>query len=579
MIEINDVSYTYEDDPQPALSHIRLQVRPGEWLAVIGANGSGKSTLARMCNGLLVPDQGQVLVDGLDTAKPGEVFAARQKVAFVFQNPDNQFVATTVGDDVAFGPENLGLPPEEIGKRVEDALDAVDLREKMDKPPHLLSGGEKQRVAIAGALAMASRYLVLDEPTSMLDPALRASLLDTLSRLRREKGLALIYITNIMEEAVLADRILVLHEGRVVREGTPRQIFADGQWLRQYRLALPPAAAFASELARSGHPSLQGLLEAEEVASALDALRPSVFPRHPAGTAAGEAAGTPAGDWQIMAENVDYDYPEIGIGKTHALRRISFGIRAGELAAIIGRGGSGKSTLAALLAGLYQPSGGKLTVNGRQAEKHGVFPRVGLVFQYPEQQLFGETVFEEVSYGAKNFGAAPESLPGLVARALDTVGLDSSLLMDKSPFALSGGQKRRVCLAATLVTEPQILILDEPSAGLDEGGRQWLMQLLLQLHAQGKTVIWISHNMDEVAEFAERLLVLDQGRLVADGPPARVMAGEAALHRAGLRPPPLYHLAQALRDRGWPVAADCITLDRLKQEALFLLGGDPAVTG
>ena len=578
MIEIKDVSYTYEDDSQPALSNVSLQVQPGEWLAIIGANGSGKSTLARMCNGLLVPDQGQVLVDGLDTANPREIFAARQKVAFVFQNPDNQFVATTVGDDVAFGPENLGLPPAEIGKRVEEALDAVNLREKIDKPPHLLSGGEKQRVAIAGALAMASRYLVLDEPTSMLDPALRHSLLDTLSRLRREKGLALIYITNIMEEAVLADRILVLHQGRTIKEAAPRQIFADGQWLRQYRLALPPAAAFASELAQAGYVSLQGLLTVEEVALALNRLRPPVFPRRPWVTPKVESREKYE-HWQIVAQNVDYDYPETGLGRTQALRQVSFAIRPGELAAIIGRGGSGKSTLAALLAGLYQPDGGTLSVNGRQAEKHSVFPKVGLVFQYPEQQLFGETVFEEVSYGAKNFGAAPETLPALVEQALAMVGLDSRMFSDKSPFALSGGQKRRVCLAATLVTEPQILILDEPSAGLDEGGRLWLMQLLLQLHAKGKTVIWISHNMDEVAEFAQRLLVLDRGRLVADGPPARVLAEEAELRQAGLRPPPLYHLAQALRDLGWPVAAECITLERLKQEVLALLGGEPAVTG
>ncbi|MDO4581316.1 MAG: energy-coupling factor transporter ATPase [Bacillota bacterium] len=270
MIQIRGLTFSYEQAEEagknaPVLLDIDLDIEEGEWLAVIGANGSGKSTLARQLNGLLLPDSGTVTVDGMSTLDGELLPRIRERVAFVFQNPDNQLVASSVEEDIAFGPENLGLPREQIGERVERALDITGLQDKRFKPPHLLSGGEKQRVAIAGALAMASKYMVLDEPTSMLDPQLRADVLATLNRLHQELGMGVVYITNIMEEALLATRIAVLDAGRLLRVGTPAEIFADAEWLRRRQLNMPQIGQIAALLAARGYPRLAGVLRQREL--------------------------------------------------------------------------------------------------------------------------------------------------------------------------------------------------------------------------------------------------------------------------------------------------------------------------
>lgn len=252
MISLTDISFSYQVEGPLTLSALSLTVPPGQWLAVVGANGSGKSTLARCINGLLQPQQGSVVVDGYSTATEAELLSVRQRVAFVFQNPDNQLVATSVEDDVAFGPENLGLPRQEITERVERALEIVNLTQKRHLAPHLLSGGEKQRVALAGAIAMASRYLVLDEPTSMLDPLLCKQVLDCLQLLHREYGMGIVYVTNIMQEALLAERVLVLDKGRIVKDDSPAAVFADAAFLEQHGLALPAVSRISAALAEAG---------------------------------------------------------------------------------------------------------------------------------------------------------------------------------------------------------------------------------------------------------------------------------------------------------------------------------------
>ncbi|MCL1974802.1 MAG: energy-coupling factor transporter ATPase, partial [Firmicutes bacterium] len=263
MIQAEHLSFSYLPDGFYALKDINVEIPAGQWVAIIGANGSGKSTLARHFNGLLLPDEGRVLVDGLNTAVPEELFKVRQKVAFVFQNPDNQMVATSVEDDIAFGPENLGLPVEEIGRRLEESLVFTGLTEKRHQAPHLLSGGEKQRVAIAGALAMRSAYMVLDEPTSMLDPQLRLSVIATLRQLHKELGLTIIYITNIMEEALLAERVLVLEAGRLLKDSSPVNVFSDAAWLAERQLAKPPLCYISTVLAEEGYPELASCLTEE----------------------------------------------------------------------------------------------------------------------------------------------------------------------------------------------------------------------------------------------------------------------------------------------------------------------------
>jgi len=256
-----------------ALDHVNLQVCRGEFVAVLGMNGSGKSTLARHINALLLPREGRVLVDGMDTRDERNLWKIRDRVGMVFQNPDNQIVAALVEDDVAFGPENQGQPPEEIRRRVEEALAAVGMTAMRHREPHLLSGGQKQRVAIAGALAMRPACLVLDEPTAMLDPAGRAEVVEVVRRLNRELGMAVVWITHFMEEAALADRVVVMANGRVQMEGPPREVFQQAEKLRALRLDVPPAVAVADRLRAAGVPLPKGILTLDELVEALCQLR------------------------------------------------------------------------------------------------------------------------------------------------------------------------------------------------------------------------------------------------------------------------------------------------------------------
>lgn len=280
---------------------------------------------------------------------------------------------------------------------------------------------------------------------------------------------------------------------------------------------------------------------------------------------------------QIEVSNCSYIYQPGTINAHQALDQINIAIDAGELTAVIGHGGSGKSTLALLLAGLFAPSSGEIKIGDGRIPPEQLFRQVGLVFQYPEHQLFASSVFEEVAFGARNAGTAEDYLPVKVRQALETVGLDPDLYWHRSPFELSGGQKRRVCLASLLAIDPAIIILDEPTAGLDAAGRRWLKNLLRELHCQGKTVLWISHDMSEVAELAERVIVLERGRVIADGATASVFSCEEQLAAAGLEIPQSARLVRELKARGLAIPGEAVTVDGAFAEIAAYLGGDGSV--
>ena len=268
MIKVKDLHYTYPNSDKEILRGINVDILPGEWVAVIGVNGSGKSSFARCLNGLLTPSQGSVIVDELDTADAENLWQLRAKLAFMFQNPDNQFIGASVEEDIAFGPENLGFPREEISRCVEEALKVTKLEHLRNKPPHLLSGGEKQQVALATAVAMDADYMVLDEPTSMLNPAMRKQILDILQSMHK-KGTTLIYVTNIISEALLAQRVLVMANGRIIRDCTPKELLADSQFLLEQQLELPQICRIAALLADAGYEQLRGATSIEEITEIL----------------------------------------------------------------------------------------------------------------------------------------------------------------------------------------------------------------------------------------------------------------------------------------------------------------------
>lgn len=272
MIKLQEVMHTYvgaDQIEQKALNGINMEIQDGEFLVILGHNGSGKSTLAKHLNGLLLPQEGTVLVDGMDTKDPQVFWEIRRRVGMVFQNPDNQLIATSVEEDVAFGPENLGIPPDEIRERVDQALNWVGMEEYKERAVHLLSGGQKQRVAIAGIMAMRPKVLVLDEPTAMLDPRGRLEVMTAIHRLNKTRGITVVHITHIMEEAVAADRIMIMEEGQVQMSGKPAEIFAQADQLRRFRLDVPAMVDLADRLRKEGLNLPVDLLTVEEMVVAL----------------------------------------------------------------------------------------------------------------------------------------------------------------------------------------------------------------------------------------------------------------------------------------------------------------------
>ncbi len=488
MIELRGVTHRYANGLL-ALQQVDLTIPPGQFVGLVGLNGSGKSTLARHLNGLLLPSEGTVTVDGHSTQT--QVFEVRQRVGMVFQNPESQLVAPLVEDDVAFGPENFAMPREEVRLRLEAALEAVGLTKERLADPALLSGGQKQRLAIAGVLALRPRYLVLDEPTTMLDPAARAETLKVLHQLRDE-GLSVILITHRLEELEGADRLVVLEQGRITHDGPPAEVWPQLSFA-------PPFLTLARKLDLTATSEAE-LIEAARGRTYTDVTTPQERPA------------------LLALHHLSHRYLEGTPFAASALYDVSLDVREGECLGLVGTTGSGKSTLALHLNGLLKPQQGTVKTLSRQ--------EVGLLMQFPEHQLFEETIQAEVEFGPRNFRLG--DLTGRVTRALEQVGLQE-LDRKRSPLELSGGERRRLALASVLASEPRVLVLDEPTAGLDAEARQ---ELLGRLKSWGLTLVVISHDLEELALLADRVAVLEGGRLKALDTLRHLVA-------SGVLPPPL----------------------------------------
>ena len=613
IICMRDVSFTYDGEAF-ALSGASAQIERGEFVCILGGNGSGKSTLAKHLNALLVPDKGQVEVCGMDTSERQHTYAIRQSAGMVFQNPDDQLVASLVEDDVAFGPENLGVPTAELRQRVTQRLEDVGLSGFEKHETHALSGGQKQRVAIAGALAMNPEILILDEASAMLDPRGRKGLMRVVRSLN-DLSMTVVMITHFMEEAALADRVIVLDEGKVARVGTPEEVLVDVDALSDLNLEVPFAAELSQALRRAGVPVIAAVTEealAKSVfsafashAAAACSAHENAAPQGPSGgktltekapaspfapkanTAAGATdcakfAASPAeptdGDALIWLENVSFTYDAAEARRQRkagkkpapkqakwgnspeaiwALDNVSLKVRKGEFLGIAGHTGSGKSTLIQHMNGILHPANGRVVAFGCDVAEKGaandVRGRVGVVFQYPENQLFAATVAEDVAFGPRNLGLSEEEVNARVERSLRTVGLDSEEIAARSPFELSGGQQRRVAFAGVLAMEPEVLVLDEPAAGLDPKARKSFLDMVSHLHKEGLTVVMVSHNMDDLANLCDRVAVMSEGKLLMEGTPAEVFTRAAELTSVGLATTSPEHFANLLREGGLPM--------------------------
>ena len=625
-IVVKELSYQYtrrnENDEVietlSALSALNFSIEAGSFVCILGHNGSGKSTLAKLFNALQLPTEGTVFVSGMDSREEKNIFPIRREVGMVFQNPDNQIIASVVEEDVGFGPENIGLPTDEIWRRVNNALSAVHMEAYRLKSPNHLSGGQKQRVAIAGTLAMEPKTIVLDEPTAMLDPSGRKEVLESVLELKRKKGISIILITHYMEEAVDADRILLMDSGKLVMDGSPREVFQNVERLKEYRMDVPIITELAHKLQKKGFPIEKTILKKEELEEELFkldkegfVLKEELSPEKLSTEILSKEGDSPfskernielekmesRGEEVVSAQNENAALSDYIVEVNHlsaifqegtamesfALKDLSVKIRRGSLTAVIGHTGSGKSTLVQHLNGLIKAKSGEITVSFREnpplvktgksflffkgkktvIEKKGRLSlseegfdyralrfKVGLVFQYPEYQLFEETVLEDVMFGPLNQGKKREDAEVLAKEALASLGIGEELYA-KSPFELSGGQKRKVAIAGVLAMGPELLILDEPTAGLDPAGRDELFEEIAGLRRNyAMTILLVSHSMDDVARYADEVLVLHQGELKIEGTVEEVFSKKEELEAMGLGLPQIRALLFDLKRNG-----------------------------
>lgn len=590
LIEVSDLTFRYEGRARPALQGLSFRLEKGRCLLVLGPSGSGKSTLALCLDGL-IPHvlegeyEGRVAVAGLIVEdRPVHVLATR--VGLVFQDPEAQFCTLTVGDEVAFGLENLCVPAEEIATRVEEALDLVGLPGFEARPLERLSGGEKQRVALASVLAMKPEVLVLDEPSANLDPRASQELFVVLRRLRRQQGQTLVLVEHRLDDVMdLVDEILVLDaEGALLCRGDPRSVlYEEGLQLRAQGVWLPRVVELAEELGKAGWELPERPLT---VAEMVDCLRktPGWGDRGVWVSAGGQATGLRRlsdGCSQpfLDARGVSFQYEGSDV---EALSDVSLQVGAGEFLAVTGGNGAGKSTLATLLSGLRQAQRGSVFVMGKDIRSYrpkDLSALVGHVFQNPEHQFVSERVMDEIVLGiAPNHGrrrgrqcAGREAVESEAQEWLRRFGLAG--LADQNPFTLSQGQKRRLSVAVMLARGQQGLVLDEPTFGQDRHQSARLLETLLSLSREGTTILAVTHDMELAAEHAGRVVVLCGGKLVFDGCPASLFARSELPPEWGLVQPVIGRLCLLLREAGvWGPRLP----ERPSPAAFALAAGSPA---
>jgi energy-coupling factor transporter ATP-binding protein EcfA2 len=550
LIRIRDLSFSYNGAEKPALQNINLAIEDGQFVLLTGASGSGKSTLCRVFNGL-VPHfyggkiSGRAEAQGMDVlATPPKELAI--KIGMVFQDPENQLVTSDVEREIAFGLENLGYPRNLIARRIEEALDTAGIAHLRFARNNELSGGEKQKVAIASVLALHPEILVLDEPTSELDPQSAEEVLRLLERLNDELGLTVILIEQRLDRVVhLVDHLLVMGSGQILADGTPREVM--GSDIEGLGIGLPPVIQLMRQL-QGKELDLNGLpLTVKDarlqLQKALKGVKTSAF------------ADAGASTKKVL--NIDKLW--FSYGERAVLKNINLDIGGGDFIGIMGRNASGKTTLVKQFNGLLKPSRGRVRLEGVDTRKSTVADlsqRVGYVFQNPNDHLFADTVEDEIAFSLRNRGAEETEIAKAVDNMLDEFELGRYRKI--YPRNLSGGEKQRVALASVLAGQPEIIVLDEPTRGMDYLLKKKLISYLDDYRRRGNTVIMVSHDVETIAECADRVVLLSEGRVVVEGNKREVLA------KALLFSPQINRLAQALS--GYGVADTTLTVDEMLEQ-------------
>ena len=573
--QLSHVTLSYDLHKAAALNDISLTISQGEHICILGANGSGKSTLAGVLCGALAPDKGEVTLAGhkvfsQDTGVDPEAYrSARSHISLVFQDPEDQIITCVVEDDVAFGPENLGVSPREIGRRVKKSLHTVAMEPFAKKDPTRLSGGQQQRVAIAGALAMEGDIFIADEPCAMLDVRGKTSTMKLLKKMDA-LGKTTIHITHFVEQALEADRIIVLDKGSIALEGSPSEVFAQTSRLEELGLDLPFAEKLAVAINKVGKTAHHD----DAVTIANDAIATDDTAAATADAATADDAATETSCNQkdkqeaiepiLFLDSISYTYPA---SQDIALDNVSLKVMPGEFYCIVGQTGSGKSTLLRIASALLYADQGHAYIAGLDCSlkenRSEIRRKVGFVMQKPERQLFAPTVEQDIAFGPTNLGYSKSEIQECVDRVCEALEIQD--LRQSCPFELSEGQKRMVAIAGVLAMSPQLLILDEPMSGLDPQSCIQLKRILSHLAKAGTTCIMITHSMDDACELADSICVIDQAKVLLQGSPEEVFSHQDELCACGLGIPEALRWANQARQAGIEGLGNPLTLDELAQ--------------
>ncbi|MEQ2636812.1 ABC transporter ATP-binding protein [Paratractidigestivibacter faecalis] len=559
IIELRDVSFSYGEGARAALDHVSLSISEGDFVGVIGPSGAGKSTLAAVMSGA-IPHHftgqlyGATLIDGKDTCEVTLTDISRV-VGSVLQDIDAQMVASVVEDEMLFGLENFGVPHDQIEERINQTLATVGISDLREREIATLSGGQKQKVAIAAILALAPRVLVLDEPTAALDPASSTLVFETLRKVNELAGITIVVIEQ--KVALLSKycgRVLVMNEGTLAFDGEPHEVFSHASELRSMGVDSPRVARMANSLAQRGVIAA-GSAPCLNVAEAKELVADLVAGHVPTPGEKDVAAAARAGSRHVPAarphaegaepvvelSGVNFSYPSGGA----SVNDLEMRVYPGELVGIVGQNGAGKTTLTKLLNGLLRPSSGSVRIAGMDTHDvptSAIAARCATLFQNPDRQICKDTVLEEVAFGLTLHGVGDQEARRRAAAAAERFGLP----LDESPFSLSRGQRQMVALASVVVLDPEVVLLDEPTSGLDYRECMTVMETVREMAERGCAVIMVCHDMEVVSDFAERLVVMANGRILARGVAEEVFADEELMRAAYVEPPQVVALAAEL---------------------------------
>jgi len=545
-IVFEDFSFSYEETKELALKSINLKIKKGEVVLITGPAGAGKSTLCCAMNGL-IPHfysgniDGKVRIKGVDT-QDLTIGQLNTQVGLVFQDPESQLFNFTVEDEIAFGPENLGIEPDEVNRLVDEMIKKVRLDGYNDRNPLTLSGGEKQSCAIASILAMSPNIVIFDEPTSNLDPIGTQNVLELITELaKRDKKTMIIVEHNLSDLLDKVDRMIVMKDGGILFDDHPRQVFQHFETLKEIGVNVPQSSEVLYRLSESNIVPFKPCINLEEVYEKLShELKLSNATEEKPHNEEAPMEGDPI----IEVKNLTHLYPE---GNVKALKGVNLSLYPGDFVAIIGQNGSGKTTLVKHFNGLLKPSSGSVLVKGVDTSSMTVAKlarSVGYCFQNPDHQIVKNVVREELAFGPKNLGVPDDEIEARIEEI--TVKLNIHQYLDEDPHELSKGNKARVNLAGVLAMKPDVLIVDEPLTGQDYKEAKAIMDLLTELNREGKTIVIITHEMMFAAEYTRRIVVMNNGSIIYEGSPKQVYTKRDVLEKTSLTEPEVTQLGSRL---------------------------------